>query len=203
VSIDAQRIGRRATAAIMLAVLATAPIGSRAAHAYALEGQKWSSLRVGFRYMIPGKSAIFTTAFGQAMLDWNRVSAFKYVGTKSSANPCATSGANGGGFSSTACGQAFGSGVLAITFYDFTSANRMTHAGTVFNSNVNFSVYTGALKSNTMDFRRVAVHEMGHALGMAHENNPNIPAIMAPFISNIETPQPDDIRGVRALYGGT
>jgi len=52
-----------------------------------------------------------------------------------------------------------------------------------------------------MDFRRVAVHELGHALGLAHENNPNIPAIMAPTISNIEKPQPDDINGVRALYG--
>jgi len=201
VSIDAQRAGRIATGAIVLAALIVAPVASRPANAYALEGPKWSALRVGFRYLIPGRAAAYSNAFAQAMIDWNQVSKFKYVGVKSSANPCATSGANGGGFDATACGQAFGSGVLAITFYNFDGSNHMTHAGTAFNSNVNFSIYDGALKPNIMDFRRVAVHELGHALGLAHENNPNIPAIMAPTISNIEKPQPDDINGVRALYG--
>jgi hypothetical protein len=203
VSTNPQRLRRTATAAVMLAVLTTASFASRPAQAYALEGPKWATLRVNFRYLIPGRSVAISNAFVLAMADWNRVSAFKWVGVKASANPCNTSGPNGADFSTTACGQAFGSGVLAVTFYDFTSNNRMTHAGTVFNSHVNFSIYAGALKPNTMDFRRVAVHELGHALGMAHENNPNIPAIMAPFISNIEKPQPDDIRGVRALYGGT
>jgi len=202
VSIDAQKLGRTATV-VLLAALATAPIGDRLANAYALEGPKWGELRVGFRYVIPGaNSATLSTAFRQAMLDWNPVSAFKYVVVNSSANPCATSGANGGALMPTDCGQAFGSGVLAITAFDYNpSTNRMTHAGTAFNSHVNFSVYAGALKPSTMDFRRVAVHELGHALGMAHENNPNIPAIMAPTISNVQKPQPDDINGVRAMYG--
>jgi predicted Zn-dependent protease len=200
VSIDPRKFGRTLTASVMLALLATATFASRPAHAYALEGPKWG-VRAYFRYVIPGRAAAFSTAFKQAMIDWNQVSKFKYVGEDSSANPCANTGPNGGGFGANACGQAFGSGVLAVTFYNFTSANQMTHAGTVFNAHVVFSVYSGALKPNTTDFRRVAVHELGHALGLDHETNPNIPAIMAPVISNIEKPQPDDIAGARALYG--
>lgn len=188
-------------AAIVLAALTTMPFGGRQANAYSLEGPKWGSLRVGFRYLIPGRAAAFSTAFRQAMIDWNQVSAFKFVGIDSSGKPCASSGPNGGAFSATACGQAFGSGVLAITFYNYDGSNRMTHAGTVFNSHVNFSIYPGPLRFNTTDFRRVAVHELGHALGLGHEYNSSIPAIMAPTVSNIQKPTVDDIEGARALYG--
>lgn len=201
--IDAQKLRRTATASVVLAALATATLAAQPAQAYALEGPKWSTLRVNFRYLILYRPGTYSTAFRQAMAYWDQVSAFTYVGIKASGNPCNTSGPNGAAFSTTACGQAFGSGVLAITFYDFTSNNRMIHAGTMFNSNVNFSIYSGPLKPNTTDFGRVALHELGHALGLAHETNPNIPAIMAPTVSNIQRPQPDDINGVRALYGGT
>jgi len=51
-----------------------------------------------------------------------------------------------------------------------------------------------------LDFRRVALHELGHVIGLDHESGP--PAIMAPNISNLDRLQPDDIAGVNALYGG-
>jgi hypothetical protein len=171
---------------------------------YALEGPSWQGATTSFDYAIPSSGGFnWAAALQQAMGDWTAVTPFTYVAVNQFANPCSDSGPNGAAFGSTDCGQAFGSGVLAITTYSYDENNHFIHAGTVFNSGVNFSIYSGALQPSSTDFRRVAVHELGHALGMAHETNPDIPAIMAPDVSNIETPTADDIAGVEALYGNT
>ncbi len=192
----------RAATAIGLAALLTIAAGSRQAQAYALEGPVWATGTAKFAYIVPGTSGSgYSYALKQAMADWNAVSNFKWAPQGVSANPCANTGLAGARLSSTACGQTFGSSTLAVTFYNYGFANHFIHVGTVFNSHVKFGVYSGALMSGSTDFRRVAVHELGHALGLDHENNSGIPAIMAPTVSNIQKPQPDDINGTRAMYG--
>jgi hypothetical protein len=48
------------------------------------------------------------------------------------------------------------------------------------------------------DFYSVALHELGHALGLGHANQPN--AVMYPYYRALDKLQPDDISAVRDLY---
>ncbi len=153
------------------------------------------------------------------MAQWNSNTAFTIVANASAGNPCAGlqssntglgspqgngDGRNSADFRSTFCGNSFGNSVLAVTLELAKSGQlgftEFAKTDILFNSNYQWDVYDGPRRSR-IDFRRVALHELGHALGLGHEMS--MPAIMAPGISNLYWLQADDIAGANAIYGGT
>lgn len=131
------------------------------------------------------------------------------VGTPSvAADPCDTDDFRTVGFRSTTCGgRGFGSS-LAITYFIVNPATgAFVDADTIFDANRVWDTYPGPLQVNAAgtviyDFHRIAIHELGHVLGLDHPDDAGqtVTAIMNRRISDIDTPQADDLAGIRAIY---
>ena len=110
-------------------------------------------------------------------------------------------------FDSLIYGQTFSNGTLAVTT-GWTSGNQRVEADMIFNTAYGWDSYTTARASNSApyDIMRVALHELGHVLGLDHPDTANPPqgqaAIMRSIVSTINNLQPDDILGAQNLYGG-
>ena len=86
-------------------------------------------------------------------------------------------------------GQA-GSNTLAYNYFP-------NHGDMVIDTD-NSTFYNG----NSVGFRNVVMHEMGHGLGIAHVEPVNQTKLMEPFISTqFEGPQIDDIQAIHRGYG--
>ena len=184
----------------MLPVMGIVPT----AHAYKLLGCKWLQPSTTFYVSIPGEGGLWDTAFEGAMSEWGNTTFQFHIVRGTVSSPCDSGDSrNGVGFASTDCGDSWGSTTLAVTHYWYDMSSNLTEADVVFNENESWNVYSTPWSSGSWngicDFRRVAVHELGHALGLGHEDS-GIPSIMASYIGDYIIPQQDDINGVTAMY---
>lgn len=150
----------------------------------------------------------WNTAFAEAAAKWNVAAGDLVdvsVNTGVYEDPCGPQpgsgelGVNGVDFAPDNCGDTvFGFGTIAVARTYYTPAGLLLHANIVFDENAHFDVFTGPLTGGRIDFRRVAVHEIGHLLGLGHTFE--TPAIMEPIASSVEEPEPDDVAGISFIY---
>ena len=143
------------------------------------------------------------SAAREALAAWNGAgSDFRFTSTDSAGETCGIDGRNSVVFSADACGDDWGGRTLAITTIWFDPTGRPVEADVAFNANRSWSVYGGPWRSDPADFRRVALHEFGHVLGLGHPDDAgqSVTAIMNSRIGALESLQPDDIDGLLAIY---
>ena len=92
--------------------------------------------------------------------------------------------------------------ILAITT-TWRTGNQRTEGDIIFNTARTWDSYPGNLHPGIIDLHRVALHELGHLLGLDHpdEAGQTVSAIMNSHVSNLDTLAMDDITGAQNLYG--
>ena len=178
----------------------------KAAHGYALEGPKWPNgstptlqLELGSpNHTLSDGNTSWNAAVSPVADMWNQVMGRIQLGpVNSSAAIIQGDHLNSLSFGSSFFGHSFGSNTLAVTSYSY-SGTTMTEADIVFNTAWTWDSYRGSLRS-AIDIQRVALHEVGHLIGLAHSGVAN--TIMYPSINNAYLLTADDIAGIQALYG--
>jgi hypothetical protein len=179
-------------------------------HGWDLEGYSWNRNRTVLMHLSlpPGGPLIdgspsFNAVAEEALNIWNQhLVHMKFAVNRGSIVPPDANDANTSvTMSSTIYGETFGNNVLAVTLV--TPRNGIfVEADVIFNIGVNWDSYRGPLLNDAEDFRRVALHEFGHVLGLDHpdEAGQSVVAIMNSHITNTDTLQSDDILGAKSIY---
>jgi hypothetical protein len=173
-----------------LGAVALTAVFPRSLHAYALEGPKWpngsnpvAQLELGSsgRTLSDGNTS-WNNVVAPALDMWNQVMGNLQLGRvmNSTAPIVSGDGLNSLSFASSFFGHSFGSSTLAVTYYSY-SGSRMLEGDIVFKTAWTWDSYRGGLRS-APDIHRVALHELGHLLGMAHSSLSG--AIMYAYINN-------------------
>ncbi len=175
-------------------------------NAYELLTSSWTSNDVEFYIGFGGSednisAADYQSALNNAMTSWGDNSNFQYNPISAYKDPCGINILDlysSVRFSSDICGTDFGDTTLAIAS-GWSAGTTKASAYIVFNSSRTWGIHDNSTNS-PIDFKRVALHEVGHTLGIGHEETNS--AIMNPTYSNsVKTLQTDDINAIRAIYG--
>lgn len=188
------------------------------AHAYVVDSRRWDSGAITMHLNLdtaplPRALADGSTSWGQvaqqALSEWNAViSRAQFVAVQNSSAPVGRqNGVNNVFFSPTVYGEAWGSGVvgLTITVMQGSGSQRRAESDVLFNSNAPMDSYRGPLGSAGpwYDFKRLALHEFGHVLGLGHPDDAGQKkaSVMNSAISDTDRLMDDDIEGAQSAYG--
>ncbi len=188
------------------------------ANGFEPSGNTWEFGRAELYVGMTGNSPTggsWRDALLRAMAAWSDGSAFEFVAIDAAIDPCLerNTSAFGDGrsaidFTPHQCGTEYGENVLAVTLNTLICTDpacvnpaHITESDIVFNSSLDWDIYSGPLRFPEQDFERVALHELGHVLGLGHESTSF--AIMQPSVSNLDRLQSDDFDGANFIYGGS
>ena len=180
---------------------------------YSLEGYSWNRNRTVLVHLsLPQSggsytdgSATLNASAEDALNTWNQYLVHMQfaVDRNSILPPSGDDGNTSVTMASSVYGESFGSGVLAVTLVTPRDLN-LIEADVIFNNAYQFDSYRGRLLAGVQDLHRIALHEFGHIVGLAHPNEANPPqtvvAIMNSTISNVDSLQQDDINGAKSIY---
>jgi hypothetical protein len=186
------------------------------ASAYSLLGSSWPGPTIPMRVQLGPSgipladgSASYDASIENALALWNeQLGGIQFTWTVAAPSAPVAFGdrINSMQLSSKVYGDKFGSGVLAITLTD-SDGSQTTETDVLFNTANQFNSYRNtAYTAGTegyFDIHRIALHELGHVLGLDHpdEHGQTVDAIMNANVSTLDSLQADDIAGVVALYG--
>lgn len=199
----------------LLALLLFGLIAAPGAHAYSHTGTRWTTSTITMQLQL-GLSATplsdgspsWGASAEDALATWNaQIGSTRFVVVRDSTATIAKGNRiNNVHFSPTVYGEAWGSGVLAVALTYSTNSSSAVESDVVFNQNLKWDSYRGPARYSNgavYDFRRVAMHEFGHVLGLDHPDQAGqtVTALMNSRVSNLDTLATDDIAGAQALYG--
>ena len=192
------------------AALAVAGAGAAGLSAYVLFDDPWPdgtvviNLQLGPSALLSDGSASWGASAESALASWNQlISRVQFTVVRDSSAPKGDGNrVNSVFFSNDVYGTAFGKNVLAVAT-NWEHGTTRTEADVIFNSALTWDSYTGNLRSGVQDFHRVALHELGHVLGLDHpdESGQTQASIMDSHTSNLFQLTSDDVAGAQALYG--
>lgn len=179
--------------------------------AFEFDGSKWQAAEAEFYVRLTGiadSGISWNTAFIGAMNEWNQKTPFNFILREEAKNPCLVDGVSSVDFKQDLCGSEFGSNTLAVTFrrqveLQLLGQPNIVESDIVVKDSGELNIFDGNIQQpgiQALDFRRIALHELGHVIGLDHEASKA--AIMAPDIGDVDRLQTDDIAAVEALYGG-